>query len=114
MPYSPPSPKEVITTKTLIRNKFMNTNTIQVITATISSGLMAGFIGVAVTGNVLVGTAIGVSYLTVAALIAMAFSDYRYGPKAYFAAPVVTGHFQKTVPASGALRSSSVNVRKAA
>jgi hypothetical protein len=92
----------------------MNTNTIQVITATISAGLMAGFIGLAVTGNVLVGAAIGVSYLTVAALIAMAVSDYRSGSKAYFAAPVVTGHFQQTVPVSGALRSPSANDRKAA
>jgi hypothetical protein len=92
----------------------MNTNTIQVITATISAGLMAGFIGLAVTGNVLVGAAIGVSYLTVAALIAMAVSDYRSGPKAYFAAPVVAGHFQQTVPVSGALRAPSANARKAA
>jgi hypothetical protein len=92
----------------------MNTNTIQVITGTISTGLMAGFIGLAVTGNVLVGTAIGVSYLTVAALIVMAVSDYRSGPKAYFAAPVVAAHFKQRVPATGVLRSPSAMARKAA
>ena len=78
----------------------MNTNTIQVITTTISTGIMAGFIGVAVTGNVLAGAAIGVSYLTVAGLIGMAFSDYRSGAKPYFAAPVVTGHFKRPAPVS--------------
>lgn len=74
----------------------MNTNSTHVITATISAGLMAGFIGVAVTGNILAGAAIGVSYLTVAALIGMAANDYRSTAKPYFAAPVVTGHFKST------------------
>ena len=91
----------------------MNTNIIQVIT-TIGIGFIAGFVGLEVTGNLLTGAAIGVSYLTVAALIAMAASDYRSSPKAYFATPVVTGHFQQTVPASVAPRSPSVNTRLAA
>jgi len=78
----------------------MNTNSTHVITATISAGLMAGFIGVAVTGNILAGAAVGVSYLTVAAVIGMAASDYRSGRKPYYAAPVVTAHFRSTAPAA--------------
>jgi hypothetical protein len=78
----------------------MNTNTTHVIATTISAGIMGGFIGTALTGNLLAGTAIGVSYLTVAAVIAMAAADYRSGPKAYFAAPVVTGQFQPPGPKS--------------
>lgn len=92
----------------------MNTNTIQVITTTVSTGIFAGFIGLAVTGSLLTGVAIGVSYLTVAALIAMALSDYRSGPKPYFASPVVNGHFKQTVPASVAPRSRDGKARMAA
>lgn len=91
----------------------MNTNTIQVIT-TVAVGLIAGFAGLAVTGNILTGAAIGVSYLTVVALIAMAVSDYRSGPKAYFASSVVTGHFERAVPASVALCTPSAKARLAA
>ena len=92
----------------------MNTNTIQVIATTVAVGLIAGFAGTEVTGNLLTGVAIGVSYLTVAALIAMAASDYRSGPKAYFAGPVVTGHFQGSAPASVALRTPGAKTRLAA
>ena len=92
----------------------MNTNTIQAITTTVAVGLIAGFTGLEVTGNLLTGAAIGVSYFTVAALIAMAASDYRTGPKPYFAAPVVTGHFQGSVPVSVAPRAPSVKARMAA
>ncbi|HWA24428.1 MAG TPA: hypothetical protein VG734_02050 [Lacunisphaera sp.] len=82
----------------------MNTNSTHVITATISAGLMAGVIGVAVTGNILAGAAIGVSYLAVAGLIAIATSDYRSAGKPYFAAPVVTGHFKPTAAKADAAR----------
>jgi hypothetical protein len=78
----------------------MNINTIQVISSTVVVGLIAGFTGLEVTGNLLTGMAIGVSYFTIATLFAMAVSDYRSGPKPYFVTPVVTGHFQQSVPAS--------------
>ncbi|MES1168793.1 MAG: hypothetical protein ABUL61_06450 [Oleiharenicola lentus] len=90
----------------------MNTNTIQVITTTVVVGIIAGITGMEVTGNILTGAAIGVSYFTVAALIAMAASDYRSGPKAYFASPVVSGYFQRE--ASVSPRASSVKARLAA
>ena len=92
----------------------MNTNTIQVITTTIAVGLIAGFVGLEATGSILTGVAIGVSYLTVAALIAMAASDYRSGRKAYFATPLVTSHFQGSVPASVALHTPGAKDRLAA
>ena len=114
MSYTPASPKKVTNQEILNRINFMNTNTIQVITTTVAIGLIAGFAGMEVTGNILAGAAIGVSYLTAAALVAMAFSDYRSGPKAYFANPVVTGHFQGTVSASVALRTPSAKARLAA
>jgi hypothetical protein len=114
MPYTPASPKQVTDQENLNRIKFMNTNTIQVITTTVAVGLLAGFTGLEVTGNLLTGMAIGVSYFTVASLIAMAASDYRTGPKPYFAAPVVTGDFQRVAPASVALRAPSAKARVAA
>ena len=91
----------------------MKTNTIQV-TTTVAVGLIAGIVGTEVTGNLLTGAAIGVSYLTVAALVAMALSDYRSAPKAYFAAPVVTGHFQRAVKSSVAVRAPGAKPRLAA
>ncbi len=91
----------------------MNTNIIQVST-TLVVGLVAGFVGIQVTDSLLTGGAIGVSYLTVAALIAMAASDYRSGPKAYFSSPVVTGHFQRSVTASAAPVAPSEKPRLAA
>jgi len=89
----------------------MNTNTTHVIASTVSAGLFAGVIGAAVTGSTVAGAAIGVSYLTVATLIAMALADYR-SPKAYFAAPVVKGHFQAS--ASAEQRSPAAKARLAA
>jgi len=114
MSYTPASPKEVTNQENLNRINFMNTNTIQVITSTVAIGIFAGFAGAEVTGNILTGAAIGVSYLTAAALLAMAASDYRSSPKAYFAAPVVTGDFQRAVPAPIALRAPGAKARVAA
>lgn len=88
----------------------MNTNTTHVIASTVTAGIFAGVIGIAVTGSTFAGAAIGVSYLTVAAVIGMAFSDYRTAPRAYFAAPVLKGHFQ----ASAADRSEAAKARLAA
>lgn len=113
MRYTPGVTKQVTKQVKLNHDKFMNTNTIPVIT-TVGIGFIAGFVGLGTTGNLLTGAAIGVSYLTVAALIAMAASDYRSGPKAYFATTVVTGHFNSTVPASVAPRTPSSNARLAA
>jgi hypothetical protein len=100
MPYSRDITQTGDQAKNQTDNKFMKTNTIQVITVTFAIGLIAAVTGLEVTGSLLVGVAIGVSYFTVAALIAMAASDYRSGPKAYFVTPVVTGHFQRSMPAS--------------
>ena len=86
---------------------------IQVIT-TFAIGIISGVIGVEVTGNILTGAAIGVSYLTVAAVIAMAVSDYRSNSKAYYVSPVVTGHFRRDVPASATLNARSAKARLAA
>ena len=85
----------------------MNTTTTHVI------GIFAGVIGTAVTSSLFAGAAIGVSYLTVATVIAMAFSDYRTAPKAYFAAPVVKAHFQAS-PSPAAQRSPAAKARLAA
>ncbi len=114
MPYTPASPKVVPNEVNLKHIKFMNTNTIQVITTTVAVGIIAGFTGLEVSGNLLTGMAIGVSYFTVAALIAMAVSGYRTGPKAYYASPVVTGHFRASVPASVAPLTPSEKARLAA
>ncbi len=92
----------------------MNTNTIQVIITTVTSALIGGIGGMEVTDNILTGAAVGVSYFAVFALIAMAASDYRSGPKAYFTSSVVTGHFQREVPASVSLRTPSEKARMAA
>ena len=92
----------------------MNTNMIHVITTTVLSALIVGLGGMEVTGSVLTGATVGLSYLTVAALIAMAASDYRTGPKAYFAPTVVTGHFNRPVPTSAAPRTPRANDRLAA
>ena len=55
----------------------MKTNTIEVITTTLAIALIAGFGGTKVTGDYLTGVAVAVSYVAVAALVAMAASDYR-------------------------------------
>ena len=91
----------------------MNNNTIQVIT-TFTIGIISGVVGLEVTGNILTGAAIGVSYLTVAAVIAMAVSDYRSNAKAYYVSPVITGHFKRAVPASVTLNTQSAKARMAA
>jgi len=114
MPYSRASPKQVTNHENPERTKFMNNNTIQGVATTLSAGIFSGFLGLALTGNILTGVAIGVSYLTVAALIAMAVADYRSGPKAYFAAPVVTGHFKPSVSGAVSPRAPSVKPRLAA
>jgi predicted lipid-binding transport protein (Tim44 family) len=92
----------------------MNTSTTHAIASTLTAGIFAGVIGIAVTGSTFAGAAIGVSYLTVAALIAMAASDYRSAPRAYFTAPVVKGHFQASVSSPAALRSPAAKTRLAA
>jgi len=63
----------------------MNTNIIQVITTTLASALIAALGGMEVTGNVLTGATVGLSYLVVAVLIAMAASDYRGSQRSYTA-----------------------------
>jgi predicted lipid-binding transport protein (Tim44 family) len=97
------------TTKT-----YMNTTTTNVLASTVTAGIFAGVIGIAVTGSSFAGAAIGVSYLTVAAVIAMAASDYRTSPRAYFAAPVVKGHFQASDASTAALRRPAAKTRLAA
>ncbi len=92
----------------------MNTNTIRVLSTTVATALIAGLGGLEVTGNVLTGATVGLSYLVVAALVVIAASDYRTGPKAYFVAPVVTTHFKRAVPASAALRTPRAKARVAA
>ncbi len=114
MRYTPAITKQVTNQENLNRINFMNTNTIQVITTTVAIALIAGLGGLEVTGNMLTGAAVGLSYLVVAALVAIAAADYRSGPKAYFAAPLVTSHFQRAVPASVAQRNPSAKVRVAA
>ncbi len=96
------------------RINFMKTNIIPVITTIVASALIAGLASMEVTGNILTGATVGLSYLAVAGAIAIAASDYRSSPKAYYAAPVVTGDFQPAVPASPAARTPSAKSRVAA
>ena len=63
----------------------MKTNTIQVITATLAVAVIAGFGSTKVTGDYLTGVAVAVGYLAVAALVAMAASDYRGSQRDYAA-----------------------------
>jgi hypothetical protein len=114
MEYTPAITKTGDDQENLNRTNFMNTNTIRVLITTVATALIAGLGGLEVTGNMLTGAAVGLSYLVVVALIAIAASDYRSGPKAYFAAPLVTGHFQQKVPASIAQRTPSAKTRVAA
>ena len=92
----------------------MNTNTIRVLSTTVATALIAGLGGLEVTGSMLTVATVGLSYLVVAVLVAMTISGYRSGPKAYFAAPLVTGHFKQPVPASIALRNPRAKARAAA
>lgn len=87
----------------------MKTNTIQVIATTAAVATLTGLVTASVAGNFLTGIAVAVSYLAVAAIAAIAASDYRSAPKAYFLAPVSTGHFRgnrsaATLPVSGKSR----------
>lgn len=63
----------------------MKTNTIQVITTTLAVALIAGFGSTKVTGDYVTGVAVAVGYLAVAALVAMAASDYRGSQRDYAA-----------------------------
>jgi hypothetical protein len=63
----------------------MKTNTLQVLTTTIAVAVIAGLGGTKVTGNYVTGIAVAVSYLAVAALVAMAASDYRGSQRSYTA-----------------------------
>ncbi len=63
----------------------MNNKIIQVITTTVASALIAGLGGMEVTGNILTGATIGLSYLAVAVLVAIAASDYRGSQRDYTA-----------------------------
>jgi hypothetical protein len=63
----------------------MKTNTLQVLTTTVAVAAIAGFGGTKVTGNYMTGIALAVSYLAVAALVAMAASDYRGNQRNYTA-----------------------------
>jgi hypothetical protein len=83
MPYS----RRITKTGDQARNstaiKFMKTNTIQVITTTVAIAFAAGFAGTKVTGNYLTGVGVAVAYLAVAALVAIAASDYRGSQRAF-------------------------------
>lgn len=92
----------------------MKTNMIHVITITVLSALIVGLGGMEVTGSVLTGATVGLSYLAVAVLVAIAASDYRSGPKPYYSATVITGDFQGAGPVSRAARTPSVKARVAA
>lgn len=63
----------------------MKTNTIQVIATTAAVALIVGFGSTKMTGDYVTGIAVGVSYLAVAALVAMAASDYRGSQRNYAA-----------------------------
>jgi len=92
----------------------MKTNTIKVITASIAAGIITGFGATQVSGESVIGIAVTLSFLAVAALFVIAASDYRSGSKPYFAVPLVTSHFGRALPASAALRAPSVKTRLAA
>lgn len=85
MRYTPRITKVVTDQANLNRINFMNTNMIQVITTTVTSALIAGLGGMEVTGNILTGATVGLSYLAVAVLVAIAASDYRGSQRAYHA-----------------------------
>jgi len=54
----------------------MKNNTIQVIAAITTLAFAVGFAGTKVTGDYLTGVAVGVAYLVVAGVVAMAARDY--------------------------------------
>ncbi|HEY8993620.1 MAG TPA: hypothetical protein VIM71_02960 [Lacunisphaera sp.] len=63
----------------------MKTNIIPVITTTLTVALVAGFGATKVTGDYVTGLAVAVGYLAVAAVVAMAASDYRGSQRDYAA-----------------------------
>jgi len=92
----------------------MKTNTIQAITSSVVLGVIAGFGATKVSGESVIGIAVTLSGLAVAALFVIAASDYRSGPKAYFATALTTSHFKRPSPTSSALRTPSAKARLAA
>lgn len=92
----------------------MKTNTIPAILTSVAIGLIAGFGATRVTGDSVIGIAVIISSLAVAALFVIAAADYRSGSKPYFAASVATSHFKQVAPASTVIRSSSPKARLAA
>lgn len=63
----------------------MKTNTIQVIATTVAVGLVAGVSSTKVTGDYVTGVAVTIGYLVVAALVALAATDYRRNQRNYTA-----------------------------
>jgi hypothetical protein len=114
MPYSSGVTQRGGQQQNLDRITFMKTNTIHALITIAGSALIAGLAGVEVTGDLVTGATVGLSYLVVATLVAIIVSDYRVGPKAYFASPVVTNHFKPTKPAARALRTPGAKARLAA
>jgi len=92
----------------------MKTNTIQAIITSVAIGVVAGFGATRVSGDSVVGIAVTISFLAVAALFVIAAADYRSGAKPYFASSVATSHFKRVAPAPVVLRTSSAKARLAA
>ena len=92
----------------------MKTNTIPAIITSVAIGLIAGFGATRVTGDAVVGIAMTLSFVAVAALFVIAAADYRSGTKPYFAGTVATSHFKRVAPTSVGLRTSSPKARLAA
>jgi len=92
----------------------MKTNTIQATITSVAIGLVAGFGATQVTGDSILGIAVVVSSLAVAALFVIAAVDYRATSKPYYAARVTTSHFKRVAPAPVVLRTSSSKARMAA
>lgn len=85
MRYTPGVTKQVTKQAKLNHDKFMNNSMIQVISTIAASALIAGLGGIEVTGDVLTGATVGLSYLAVAVLVAIAASDYRGSQRDYTA-----------------------------
>ena len=85
MRYTPGVTKQVTKQIKPNHDKFMNNNMIQVISTIAASALIAGLGGMEVTGDVLTGATVGLSYLAVAVLVAIAASDYRGSQRDYTA-----------------------------
>ena len=85
MPYTQRVTKNRWPKKNQTDIKFMKTNTIQVITAVVATGLVAGLSSTKVTGDYVTGVAVTVGYLVVAAVVALAVADYRRNQLTYTA-----------------------------